>query len=254
MTEGSPDIWLLDLVRGTSSRFTFDPKTEASPIWSPDGKRVAYVLQQESGFDIYWKDAAGAGNPEPVLKSPGNKFLTDWSSDGRWIIFGDASARTSSGTTIWALPVTGDRKPVPIVASNFRNSSGRLSRDGRFLAYFSNETGTPELYVRTFAPDAPSSGGKWQISTGGTALYAPKWRADGKELFYVSADQKLMAVPVKTQPAFQAGTPIPLFDMRGTWDVSADGQRFLAGVTPIAGPQEPQQVVLNWTALLPKRK
>ena len=157
-------------------------------------------------------------------------------------------------TVIWALPVTGDHKPVPVVSSPSRIVGCRLSADGRYIAYLSNESGQPELYVRTFSPGSPASGGKWQISTGGMALDPARWRGDGKELFYVAADQKLMAVPVKTDPTFQFGTPVPLFEMRGSWDVRADGQRFLASLPSQAQAAEPQQVVVNWTAALPKRK
>ena len=197
MLEGrSPDIWLVDLARGTPSRFTFDPKAELWPVWSPDGKRIAYTLEQQSGYAIVWKDASGTGNPEFLFQSPDNIILNDWSSDGRWLIYSDGTATVK--TVIWALPVTGDHKPVPVVSSPSRIIACRLSADGRYIAYLSNESGQPELYVRTFSPGSPASGGKWQISTGGIALDPAKWRADAQ----LPTKQALSKPPLANPPSF----------------------------------------------------
>jgi Tol biopolymer transport system component len=247
----SSAIWVLDLVRGTASRLTFEPVSPMLPVWSPDGKRVAYSRQLGRDFPILWRDAAGVGNPEPLLQSETPKRVQDWSRDGRWVIYGQ---REVTGlVSIWALPTAGEHKPVPVVPPDQFQFGAALSPDGHFLAYGSSDDTRGVAYVRTFSPGSPSAGGKWQVSTGDVATPSNiRWRRDGKELFYV-AEGKLMAVPVRTDGGFQAGKPVPLFDLPGgRFAVRADGQRFLA-VLPARGQMpEPIQVVLNWTAGLRK--
>ncbi|MSV27594.1 MAG: serine/threonine-protein kinase [Bryobacterales bacterium] len=249
---GSTDLWVIDLVRGTASRFTFDRTSEREGVWSPDGKRIVYSLEHGPSFDLFVKDSGGLGEPTPLLQSPLSKHAYDWSRDGKWILYSESALAGTANRSILALPVTGERKPIELVPSKFYNLGARLSPDGRYFACSSNESGRPEVYVRTFLPESPAAGDKWQISTGGGG--SQTWRSDGKELFFIASDGKLMAVPVQTGTTFQAGTPAVLFELRGTALPGPDGQRFLAAIPTQAQAQEPQQVVLNWTATLPKQK
>ena len=154
---------------------------------------------------------------------------------------------------LWLLPVTGEHKPVQIFKSDANELEGRFAPDGKWLAYTSDESGSYEIYVRTF----PDTGSKWQVSNNGGTQ--PRWRRDGKELFYISTDRKLMALDVQTGATFTAGTPHTLFDLPGRWEdftsgyaVTKDGQRFLFPVNLEAGSTAPIAVVLNWTELLKK--
>jgi Tol biopolymer transport system component/DNA-binding winged helix-turn-helix (wHTH) protein len=229
-------LWVFDLVQGTSSRFTFDPADESNPVWSPDGSRIAFTARK-GHLDIFLKAATGSGDAKVLLESGQDKNLVDWSPDGS-ILF-------TQGGSVWTLGLDGDHKPNgPFAVSG----NPRVSPNGRWVAYGSDESGRNEVYVQSFPP----SGGKWQVSTaGGTG---GQWRRDGKELFYL-ADDKLMAVEVKTDaPAFEKAIPKPLFALRlerltrrTHYEVAANGQRFLV-VTPVEAPPAPFTLVTNWTA------
>ena len=242
---GKTDIWVRDLKRGVSSRFTFSTGTAFCPLWSPDGQRVVYTETN----DLFEKAAEGQGDAKLLLKSDEMKFPCDWSRDGRYVAF--TSRGKETGWDIWVLPTTGERKPFPFLMTKFAELMPAFSPDGRFLAYQSNESGRSEVYVQSF----PGPGGKWQISSVGGV--EPHWRADGKELYYRGLDQKLMAVDVGTGSGMTAGTPRPLF--QGRFDTSiarnrvlptADGQRFLT-VAPLGREaMTPTTVVLNWFAEL----
>jgi len=250
------DLWLDEFTRGISTRFTFDPATETSPVWSPDGSSVAFVSNRDGFFDLYRKPSSGAGNEEVVLKSSESKSPYDWSPDGRYLLYAARSRGTS--LDLWVLPLAGDnRKPWLYLKTEFDEDSGQFSPDGRFVAYNSNESGKNEIYVQPFP--APS-GGKWRVSNeGGTQ---PRWRRDGKEMFYVSKDAKLMAVEVSLNPVFKAGIPKALFPVSyngssNEYDVATDGQRFLVNsIFPGTEPGSPASphltVVLNWQAGLKK--
>jgi Tol biopolymer transport system component len=243
------DIWLLDLVRSASSRFTFDPATDVAPIWSPDGRRIAFSSNRDGTGNLYVKLSTGVGDEELLLKSSEYKFPSDWSRDGRFITYCSAGERTQ--WDIWILPLEGDRKPFLFLQTGVNECSPHFSPDGRWLAYHSEESGRYELYVRTFSgrpPGASQSGGKWQVSNNGGV--EPRWRADGKELFYLE-NNKLMAVDVKTGPTFEHSVPKELFESTGfDYAVAPDGQRIL-GYRPI-GVEQPGSltVVVNWTELL----
>jgi dipeptidyl aminopeptidase/acylaminoacyl peptidase len=246
------DIWVIDLLRNLPTRVTSDPVYEAGVVWSPDGNRLIF------GTGTLWQKAAnGTGTKETLFHGEKTQSVPrDWSSDGRFIIYGDRGVTTSGDT--WVLPLTGDRHPYPIMNSEFDENQTQLSRDGHWLAYVSNESGHYEVYVQAFNADGKIGGNKVPISTGGGNQ--PHWRRDGQELFYVADDGTMMAVAVKSSGAtFEAGTPKALFKTRMfrernipaiDYDVTADGQRFLIGT--LVGEATPVSVILNWTAELKK--
>ncbi len=274
------DIWVLDLTRGgLPSRFTFDPAGDVGPVWSPDGSRIAYTSGRGgrgSGVQkVYLKASSGAGNEELLLESKVQTRTYDWSPDGRFLLYSVEHQDTGApNRDLMALPLTGDRKPIPVLRTAFYESHGQFSPDGRWFAYTSNESGRWEVYVQPFLAGQDSQGtpgAKWRISAAGGQQ--PRWRRDGKELFYLAADRKLMAVPIKTsagrppqgQPILEPGAPQPLFETRVAgsarlgdnlglgahyYDVSADGQRFLIISSAAAREDTPAPitVVLNWTA------
>ncbi len=244
------DIWIRDIARGVSSRFTFGPGNNRAPVWSPDGSRVAFQSSRNGPPDLYEKPASGQGEEVELLKSDRPKQPTDWSRDGRYIAY---QVQTSStDTDLFVLPTFGDRKPVPVVVSPAFETNLIFSPDGRFVAYRSDESGANQIYVQTF----PLPAGKWQISNqGGTD---PSWRADGKELIYRAPDQRLMSVEIRASDGFQASIPRPLFltriqtagGARNRYATAADGQRFLLVAPPSREAMIPTTVVLNWSAEL----
>jgi eukaryotic-like serine/threonine-protein kinase len=247
------DIWLLDIARQSSSRLTFDTALETNPVWSPDGSRIVFSSNRLGPYDLYWKQSSGAGNEELLLKSESAKFATDWSSDGRFILYMETSG-ISGGADLWVLSVSENLKPIPIVQSTFDESQAKFSPDAHWIAYVTTESGTPQVYVQNFPP----TDRKWMVSIDGGRL--PRWRDDGKELFYYGMNGKLMAVTVKTDGNnFEAGSPNALFAARfvlgpptaaGSYSVTRDG-RFLINL-PEELPATPAVIVQNWTATLKK--
>jgi Tol biopolymer transport system component len=257
--QGNLDVWVHDLARNIPTRLTVDPANDAWPVWSPDGSRVAFSSDREGVYNLYRKDASGAGSDELLFKSGEAKFVQDWSRDGRFLIYSHVGG---GGMDLSVLPLDGGapKAPIPYLKTEFFESQGRFSPDGRFVAYNSNQSGRNEIYVQPF-PD-PSKG-KWQVSRGGGT--APRWRRDGKELFYISADSKMMAAEVSLTPTFSARVPKALFTVpilgggapvnTTRYDVTADGQKFLITslTTESTGaPSPPFTVVLNWQAGLKK--
>ena len=247
------DLWLQDLVRGTASRLTFNPKSNEFPVWSADGSHIAFTSLRDGAGNLYQKTATGAAQDEALDKAARGKRADDWSRDGRYIIE-ERFSDPGTGFDIWILPVFGDRKPFPYLQTEFNERWAKLSPNGEWLAYVSDETKRNEVYVQTF----PTPGGKWQVSTNGGDR--PLWSRDGKELFFIGGDQKLMAVEVKGDTAkgvakFEADLPKPLFDTRipffGWFDVSKDG-RFLMPAPVEQSANVPISVVVNWTAGLKK--
>lgn len=246
------DIWMIDLERGLPTRFTFGVLREDDPAWSPDGTYLAF---SSNGYgdkqSIFRKLANGAGNEE--LLSDAVSVQTsgmDWSPDGKNILF--ASIGEKSGNDIWVLPMNGEAKPYPLLKSEFNESQAHFSPDGRYFAYVSNESGREEIYIQSF----PVGAGKWRVSTNGG--WVPKWRRDGKELYYEAIDKKLMAVPVKLDGSVEIGSATALFQTEITvgspnrYAVAPDGQRFLINSPLQSGQEAPFNVILNWTSTLKK--
>ena len=243
---GAGDLWMFDLIRGTNSRFTFNGEHNTLPVWAPDGSRLAFACGDYKHHDVCSKLASGAGEEQVLLESDTRKLPTDWSSDGRYVIYHDDAPNTPA--SVWALPTFGDRKPVALRRTQAHESQGRLSPDGRWLAYTSDQDGKTAVYVQGF----PTASGPWQVSSGGGE--EPRWRGDARELFYVATDGSVMAVPITTGPAFRAGVPAPLFHTRMSrfmmgnlfidYEVAADGLRFLVNQPAANGP--PITVVQNW--------
>jgi Tol biopolymer transport system component/predicted Ser/Thr protein kinase len=249
---GIYDIWLHDLARGAASRFTFGPTANEFPAWSPDGSHIAFFSLRDGVGRPYQKATSGTARDEvlsrPLGEPPGLTLVSDWSRDGRYIILAVFTPRTKAD--VWVMPTFGDRKPFPYLQTEFTEGNARLSPNGQWLAYTSDETKRNEIYVQTF----PTPGGKWQVSTNGGER--PVWSRDGKELYFIGADGKMMAVEVKAGAKFEAGLPKPLFDSHfpsglSRFDVSKDG-RFLMPVQLEQSANAPMTVVVNWTAGLKK--
>jgi Tol biopolymer transport system component len=254
LTIGTPpntDIWMIDLGRNTLSRFTFSGTNNSTGIWSPDGKSIAYCAHTEDHKQsvIYIKPSGGGGKEQELIKSNGNVFFPDdWSPDGSHIIY--ETYGNKSNADLWLVPTQGDPTPINYLQTRFNETHAAFSPDGKFISYTSDESGKSEVYVQPY----PATGARWQVSTkGGDQGY---WGRDGKELFYISADKKLMVVPVSTASSFDVGAPSALFDVQipthGITDemyqyaVSRDGRRFLVVSLPNGRATRPIGVVLNW--------
>lgn len=246
------DVWILDTVRGTRTRLTFDPASASMPIWTPDGRRIIYISNRKGKSDIYMKSADGSGNAEVVLEDDTDKTWPSISPDGRYLAYERRVNGSTTGDDIWVLPLFGDRKPFPLVQSPFLDATPAISPDGKWLAYSSDENHRREIYITPF----PDGGGKWQASTAGGL--SPKWRGDSKELYFLSYDASLNAVDVSAAAGSVAlGTPHPLFFDTlqganfGPYDVSPDGKRFLLnGAGGLEGGATPLTLLTNWTAQL----
>ncbi len=249
--DGNIDIWQLELNRGVLSQLIVsDAATDVNPIWSPDGRRIAFGSSRQGPVDLYEKSTTGAGSEALLLTSPHTKSVMDWSRDGRWLLFRDADP--TSGFDIWALRMDGDRKAVPVVQTKSEERDAQFSPDGKWMAYGSNESGRYEVFVQPF----PGPGAKSLISTNGGAQV--RWRGDGRELFYVTLDGRLTAVPIvldSTAQTARVGTAVALFAARignavpaidrQEYIVSEDGQRFLLNMLTDESAS-PITVVLNW--------
>jgi Tol biopolymer transport system component len=235
-------------VRGGKTRLTFDPADDLDCIWSPDGKRIAFTSDRAGQRNLYWKLADGSGPDELLLGGKeGGRNLQDWSRDGKYLIYFDDLT-----PHLYVLSLDGDRKPVPFINTPFVTQQGQFSPNDRWVAYRSPESGRNEVFVQGFNLDPSQPRGKWQISSEGGEL--PRWRGDGKELFFHFTDS-FFAVDVKTDgPAFTAGVPKRLFDIpgvsasatHGEYVVTRDGQRFLVATASEKAAAQPIEVVVNW--------
>jgi serine/threonine-protein kinase len=256
------DIWIWDLIRKTMTRLTFHKKNNLQSIWTPDGKRIVYESDRESGFGgVYWKSADGTGEDEKLASAPDRWLLPcSWSSDGKTLIMTEATV--DGKYDIWVLSMEGDRVQKPLLQhEGYKEAQPKISPDSRWMAYMSDESGQNEIYVRPF-PEVNK--GRWQVSTSGGGW--PLWSPNGRELFYLSSDS-VMAVSVQTEPSFSLGTPRALF--RSTyvsngplgvalWDISPDGKRFLMmkelqSTTSAGGAPLKINIVLNWLEELKQR-
>jgi len=242
---GLSDIWMYDLARGTASRFTLNSKGNARPVWSPDGRHVAFTSTLGGPTNIYQK-AVGGGPEEPLEKHPVPRNSEDWSRDGRYIF----EYVLGKSNEIWVLPLFGDRKSFPYLQNGFNQNAAKLSPNGQWLAFMSDQSKRNEVYVQTF----PTPGGEWQISTNGGSN--PVWSRDGKELFYIAPDGKMMAVDTNSNGGkFAPGVPKALFDsglaQNAGYDVGKDGLFLIPRVVE-GGASAPLTVFVNWTAALKK--
>jgi serine/threonine protein kinase/Tol biopolymer transport system component len=256
------DIWIIDIARNIRSRLTTDPGTDAAPVWSPDGTRIAFEGRRSGKASLRQQLVDRTAADETLRDVSGSITDSDpsgWSADGRFIAYtlaeasfpGSASAST---TDVWVLPLFGDRQPFPMAQTEFLETSGTFSPDGRWVAYTSNESGQPNVYVQPFL----RPGGKYQVSRDGGSH--PVWRADGTELFYLSADATMMAVPINATGQFEGGVPQRLFQpgtpalqTRGhPYAVTKDGARFLVNVALRRSNVTPLTVVVNWPATVQK--
>jgi hypothetical protein len=238
-SSSSPTLWLLDLLRGTMTRFTVGSSSTTLGTWSSDGSRIFFASNPGGTYDLYQKLASGLKDEELLLESSEDKRPTSCSPDGRFLLYRTSDPKTKKKKRdLWVLPLQGDRKPFPFVRTEFNNVEGQFSPNGSLVAYVSDESGRPEIYVRTFslerATSSPQAGGKWLISTGGGSQ--PRWRGDGNELYYLAPDGKLMAVEIEPEPVFRAGMPKALFQTppqvalsvaAHSWNLTPDGKRFL---------------------------
>jgi len=246
--QGSPEIWVYELSRDVPIRFTFDPDFDASPIWSPDGGRIVWRSSRKGHYDLYQKVSSGAGNDEILLESEENKIPSSWSADGRFIAYINTSIKDKTQNDVWILPTFGDGKPFPLLQTPANEIDAQFSPDGRWIAYVSDESGTNQVYIAPF----PTLGGKWQISRSGGV--EPRWRGDGKEIFFLSPDNKLMAVTLNAKESnLEVGNAQPLFDVHPAnppgyhYDVTSNGKRFLVDTTTDWN-SAPLALVINWNA------
>ena len=246
---GNTDIWLMDLARNVASRLTYDNAIDQNPIWSNDGQSVLFDSTRAGGRGtIFSKPASGLGEEQQVLAAEGNAFAQGFSPDGKLLLYSVGKGGTRD---IFARSVPGNEPPVPVLTSMFDEMHARFSPDGKWIAYSSDESGMPQIYVRSF----PGAERKIQVSRNGGIQ--PHWRGDGKEIFFLGGDSKMMAAPVKSLSPFEPGEPVALFQTANafnsgqrTFDVSRDEQRFILNTPRTAATQAPLTVIQNWQALI----
>ncbi len=247
------DVWMMDVSRGVPLQLTSHPTIDFSAIWAPDSSRIVFSSNHGTTWDLFVKAASGMGKVDLLYSSNRNKWPDDWSVDGRFLAFGSSGGL--NGLDIWILPMEGERKAFPWIQTEFNELAAQFSPNGKWIAYTSDKSGSPQIYVRSF----PREDGETQISAAGGAF--PRWRRDGRELFYMSADAKLMAVEVHADNYFVAGVPHPLFEIdppsiTGPWGeffaVSPDGQRFLVKTNEEHSSSTPVTILTNWATKLQK--
>jgi len=216
-------------------------------VWSPDGRAIAFASERTGNRDIFEKTIA-TGTETPLLATPTDEWPEDWSKDGRYLAYGlNATAGATGAGNLYVLPLFGDRKPIPIAQTPFSEDEPRFAPDGKWLAFNSNESGTFQVYLMSLQ----ATDQKRQVSTEGGVQ--PRWRRDGKELYYLALDGKVMVVDIRVDPSIESGVPRRLFDtklsvdpIRDQFAVTADGERFLIQAPVSEGSPTPITVVVNW--------
>jgi hypothetical protein len=255
---GGQDIWLVSVSSGTSTHLTFDPGPESQPVWSTDGSRIAFHLDR-SGVGGFYQVPSTGGRADLLRRMDRTAMLTDWSQDGRLVYWQPAPTEQQH---LWVLPVAGNREPISFFSAPSRAIQGRFSPDGRWIAYLSDDSGGPEIFVQAVHPPterAAAGANRWIVSGGANSPIG--WRNDNRELFYTALNGDIMAVQTIPDPVFQvmpptklfqvpAGTLPPVASLERVIDATANGQRFLIAV-PVAGSVRPEfTVVLNWQTAL----
>jgi Tol biopolymer transport system component len=250
-TPENVDVWILDVASGKSTRLTFDPGNDNAPLWSPDDSRIVFQSTGEGFPALRQKRVDGLTNEEPLLTTAagGATFATDWSSDGRYVAYARRGPGTIASLDLWALPLFGDRTPFPLTDGPADETNAAIAPDSHWFAYQSYEGGQNQIFVRAFPP----TGSALQVSKNGGSW--PMWSRDGKELFFLSPESKMMAVSVNPGSRSPYGTPTPLFTVAvpphtGTggrhYAVTKDGRRFLVNLVQQQPAPVPLTVVINW--------
>ena len=245
--QSNTDVWLIDVLTGVATRFTFDAAIDRRPLWSPDGMKIIFESNRKNAFDLYTTASSGVGAEQLLHGSANQKRAYSWSHDGRFVLYGENSPTT--GSDLWALTMQEDRKRVGIATTPFDERNGQFSPDDQWVAYQSDESGRLEIYVVSF----PAGRSKRQVSTGGGAW--PRWRPDGKELFFVALDGRMMGATIlASRTGFEMAAPTTLFEThiqtgranKDPYDVSRDG-RFLMDVVTNDPMTSPITLLLNWS-------
>ena len=241
------DLWIFR-EDGVGTQLTATPYLEGSPVWSPDGNKLAYFSDQDGTNNLYTR-AVGGDRVEPLVKDSLSKYTTDWSSDGRYILFGSIEKSTKSNLMVVH---TADRRVYPVAQTVEGEGYGAFSPDGRWVAFHADGEGKAEVYVQAFRATGSDTPRRYKVSANGGGL--PRWRQDGKEIYYITSTGRLMAAPVRPgDTTFEVDAPQVLFQTRpvpGSWnlyDVSSDGQRFIVNVPLEWSSSTPITVVTNWT-------
>ena len=248
------DIWVHDLSRGASSRLTFNPAFEVQPAWSPHGDTIAFGSNRKGVFNLYAKNANGSGDEQLLFESTRDKYISDWSRDGRYLTF-TSTGDPKTKADLWVLPLFGDRAPVPLVQTEFNEGNGAFSPDARWIAYSSDETGKTEIYARLL----DGSGGKFQVSINGGRK--PFWKSGGREIYFTSIDRHLQVAYIKVgDNSLAVDSIVTLFDYESRGivgnnleDVDANGKQFIAVVTDSKQTSAPITLVENWEEELKKK-
>jgi Tol biopolymer transport system component len=251
------DIWIFDLERDSRTRFTFDTASDRHPLWSPDDELLAYTSAQEAEGEIWVRPSSGRGDAQLVFTADTNIILTDWSGDGRLILFDYVEVTGENALDVWALDIE-TLEAKAYLSGKFDQSEARLSPDGRWVAYSSDESGKDEIYVQGF----PKADGRWMVSSdrGVRGAYTPVWSDDGRQLFY-ERGTSVMAIPVTPGEVLTFGTPRALFGLitksgAGHALVVTDkGQRILCNELPPVDPNKSgARLIQNWSAALATRR
>jgi Tol biopolymer transport system component len=260
------DIWITDLARQLKTRFTFDAALEIYSVWSPDGSALIFNSNREGAYNLYQKPTTNAGGETLLLRSTNDKNPSDWSKDGRFLLYQEDGGQKTQAD-LWVLPLKGNHEPVSFLQTEFNEMAGRFSPDVRWVAYVSDESGQNEVYIRSFQEPGSQTGAKRSTTTdeqrqvsvsGGDS---PRWRQDGKEIYYFSLDNKMMAADISVKGgSLEVSHVHSLFDVpsiiqlpMSDYDVTSDGKKFLINVPFEIQNQSPLTLVVNWDLAAKKK-